>query len=572
MPTFEELGLNNEILNTLKEIGFENPTPVQTKSIPHLLSSRQDLISLAQTGTGKTAAFSLPIIQQVVAEEKKVQALILCPTRELCMQITKDLEKFLKYFPAVRVTAVFGGARMDSQIRALHSGTQIVVGTPGRVLDMIGRRKLLVGDIRWLVIDEADEILDMGFKEDLDAILAGTPENKQTLLFSATMAPPVRKIAQKYMKNPVEFSVDKETRGADNVEHKYYLAHAKDRYKVLRRIADINPEIYGIIFCRTKIETQEIADLLIQDHYSAEAIHGDLSQEQRNLVMTRFRNRQTQLLVATDVAARGIDVKNLSHIINYQLPDSLDTYLHRSGRTGRAGNFGISLSIINMKEISKIQAMERRVGKKFIREAIPLGKDICERQLFHLIEKIKQSDVDEKQIAPFLSAIEKQLEGISRDQLIKQFVSLEFTRFLAFYQEAPDLNASVSGNTTPQRTFREKNPNIIMKTVCLRSGKRDGINIKSLFNMINSQRTLREAEIGHIEIGQNETFIEIDENYEQELFNFLKNKTENRSYSQPHSKLSPKSNFRPKSSFRPRNSGHGFAKSGRRFEKRRSRG
>ena len=477
MTTFKDLGLNPMILQALAEIDFENPTPIQNKTIPHLINSDKDLIALAQTGTGKTAAFALPIIQQLDDQETKVQSLILCPTRELALQITSDIQKYIKYLPNYAVATVYGGERVDKQIRALKRNPQIVVGTPGRVNDLIRRRLLKVDSIKWLVLDEADEMLNMGFKEELDDILKTMPDDKQVLLFSATMNQPVRRIANNYMRKPEDISVGDKNKGTDNVQHFYYVVHEKDRYQALRRIADLNPEIHAIVFCRTRKETQQIADKLIQDHYSAEAIHGEISQEQRTHVMNRFRDKKIQLLVATDVAARGIDVSKLTHVINYTLPDSSDAYLHRSGRTGRANNAGISLLIINMREKYKIKGLERRIGKLFEQGKIPSGDDICEKQLFDLVDKVCNVEVNESQIGKYLELMNEKFKDMTRDELIKKFTSVEFNRFLSHYQNAVDLNSGVSSG----KIQHPSKSGILFARFNINVGKNAGLNIKELF-------------------------------------------------------------------------------------------
>jgi len=442
MTTFQDLGLNPMLLQALAELGFETPTPIQDKTIPHLANSKKDLIALAQTGTGKTAAFALPVIQQLNTSHSHVQSLILCPTRELALQITNDINNYIKYLKGVKVTAVYGGERVDKQIRALKNKPQIVVGTPGRVNDLIKRRILKVESIQWLVLDEADEMLNMGFKEELNQILKNTPEDKQTLLFSATMNDPVRRIANNYMNKPEEITVGNKNRGADNVQHFFYVVQEKDRYQALRRIADMNPGIHGIVFCRTRRETQQVADKLVKDRYSAEAIHGEISQEQRTQVMNRFRDNKTQLLVATDVAARGIDVNGLTHIINYTPPESGEGYVHRSGRTGRANNSGLSILLINMREQHKIRILENKIGKKFEKGKVPSGEDICEKQLFQLVDKVKNTEVNEDRIGKYLELIGKKFEDMSREEVIKKFISAEFNRFLEHYKNADNLNAS----------------------------------------------------------------------------------------------------------------------------------
>jgi ATP-dependent RNA helicase DeaD len=441
--TFEELHIDKRILRAITEMGFETPMPVQQEVIPFLLQDTRDLVALAHTGTGKTASFGIPIIQKVDQISSRTQALILAPTRELCLQITDDLNHLAKHIECLNIVAIYGGASILTQIRQISSGAQIIVATPGRMLDMLKRRKVDVSAIRWLVLDEADEMLNMGFKEDLNAILSGTPDKKRVLLFSATMAKEIEGIAQSYMNKPVAVTVGSKNTGAENVSHQCYVVHAKDRYTALKRIADYYPDIYSIIFCRTKIETQEIADSLIKDGYNADALHGDLSQPQRDSVMNRFRSRNLQMLVATDVAARGIDVVDLSHIINYNLPDDNEYYTHRSGRTGRAGKSGISIVIVNLKEIFKIKQIERQIGKKFELVKIPTGSEVCEKQLYHLVDKVKNTEIQHQEISAFLPAVYEKLKGISREEIIQQFVSAEFNRFLSYYRNAPDINVDL---------------------------------------------------------------------------------------------------------------------------------
>ncbi|MBU0652546.1 MAG: DEAD/DEAH box helicase [Proteobacteria bacterium] len=441
--TFHELSIDKRILKAITEMGFETPMPVQQKVIPFLLHETRDLVALAHTGTGKTAAFGIPIIQKVDPFSSKTQALILAPTRELCLQITDDLNHFAKHIHGLNIVPIYGGANILTQIRQISSGAQIIVATPGRMLDMLNRKKVNVSDINWLVLDEADEMLNMGFKEDLNAILSGTPDHKRVLLFSATMAREIEAIAQSYMKKPVSITVGSKNTGAENVNHQYYVVHARDRYSALKRIADYYPDIYSIVFCRTKIETQEIADSLIKDGYNADSLHGDLSQPQRDNVMNRFRSRNIQMLVATDVAARGIDVVDLTHIINYNLPDDIEHYTHRSGRTGRAGKSGISIVIIHLKEIYKIRQIEKQLGKKFTSVKIPTGNEICEKQLYHLVDKVKNTEIQHQEIAAFLPAVYDKLKEISKEDIIQRFVSAEFNRFLNYYKNAPDINVDL---------------------------------------------------------------------------------------------------------------------------------
>lgn len=513
MSTFKDMGLNPMILQAIEELGFENPTPIQNKTIPHIINSETDLIALAQTGTGKTAAFALPVIQQLYTDDDSVQSLILCPTRELAMQIASDIEKFIKYLPDVKVTAVYGGERIDKQIRAMKRKPQIVVGTPGRVNDMIRRRILKVNSIKWLILDEADEMLNMGFKEELDDILKTMPERKQVLLFSATMNAQIRRIANNYMKKPEDITVGDKNKGAENVQHFYYVVHEKDRYLALRRIADINPDIHGIVFCRTRRETQQIADKLIQDHYSAEAIHGEISQEQRTQVMGRFRDNKIQLLVATDVAARGIDVSGLTHIINYTLPDGADAYVHRSGRTGRANNTGISLVIVNMREKHRVRDLERKIGKRFEKGQIPSGNDICENQLFSLIEKVRNVEVNEDQINKYWELLEKKFDKMDRDELMKRFVSVEFNRFLEQYKNASDLNSGMKND----KSERFDNSSMSFARFQINVGKSHGLDVKELFSFLNTHPELKRVEIGDINIKKDHTLFDVDENFQAKI-------------------------------------------------------
>ena len=438
--SFLQFSLKKEIIVAVKELGFENPTPIQQKVIPHLISSGQDLIASAQTGTGKTAAFGLPILELTDIGNRNVQTIILCPTRELCIQISSDLKKYSKYMNMINILAVYGGTKIEKQIKSLKKGPQIVVGTPGRTKDLIRRKKLFIGNVDRLILDEADEMLSMGFKDDLEAILDKTPREKQTLLFSATMTKKVVAVTKKYMNHSKEISVARVNMAAENVEHIYYVVQARDRYEVVKRIADSNPGIYGIVFCRTRRETKEVASKLIHDNYNADTIHGDLSQDERDDVMGRFRKRRLQILVATDVAARGLDVEDLTHIINYNLPDDDEIYIHRSGRTGRAGKGGVSIVIIHGLERRKIKEIERKSGISFSKKLVPSGLDICKKRLLTLIDKIEKVDVNEKQIEPFLPYIYEKLNWLDREELIKHFVSAEFNRYLSYYKNSKDIN------------------------------------------------------------------------------------------------------------------------------------
>ena len=500
--TFSEIGLNNNILKAITDLGFETPTPIQQEAIPFVLVEETDLIALAQTGTGKTAAFGLPIIQKINDNRNQTQSIILCPTRELCLQITKDLETYSKYMKKLKVTAVYGGANIQTQIRALNSGSQIVVGTPGRVIDLINRKKLKLQDVEFVVLDEADEMLNMGFKDDLDTILAETPEEKQTLLFSATMPKEVMRITKNYMFSPKKIEVASRNEGATDVEHHYYMVNARDRYKALRRICDINPDIYGIVFCRTRRETKDVAEKLMQDGYNADAIHGDLSQSQRDHVMSRFRKKNLQILVATDVAARGIDINELTHVINYNLPDDIEIYIHRSGRTGRAGNKGISIIIAHSREKKKLQSIERMLKKELIFKKIPNGEEICAVQLLSLVDKIVKTDISH-QIEQYLPVIQEKLSHLSKEELLKHFVSAEFNRFLSFYKNAPDLNISVSKGKTrhSQKGFTRFFINL---------GKTHKLEPQNLIGLVNEYTRNRNLVIGKIDILKNFSFFEVE--------------------------------------------------------------
>lgn len=520
MRTFQELGLGPELLKAISDIGFINPTPIQEKTIPAILNSGNDIVALAQTGTGKTAGFGLPIQQQIDFSSGKVQALILSPTRELCLQITKDLESYAKYIPELQHAAIYGGADVGKQMIALKNKPQIVVGTPGRVLDLINRKALKVNNIRWLVLDEADEMLNMGFKDELDKILITTPPLKRTFLFSATMPKEVENIAKNYMNVSEEITVGVRNASADNVKHLFYMVHAKDRYEALKRIADINPAIYGIVFCRTRQETKDVAEKLKNDGYNADALHGDLSQPQRDYVMNGFRKKHLQMLVATDVAARGLDVNDLTHIINYKLPDELDVYIHRSGRTGRAGKSGISISIIHTREINKIKSLENLTNKKFTKSKIPTGREICEKQLFNLIDKMENIEVDESQIGDYMDVIYKKLEWLSREDLIKRFVSVEFNRFLNYYKNAPDLSVNESRERKEEKIIRKSTS---FTRFFINVGSKNNLTPPRMIGLINDNTRRRNIEIGKIDILKNFAFFEVDKKYEKDILSGFKN-------------------------------------------------
>ena len=533
MQNFLEIKLKKDITKALNELGFITPTPIQSKTIPLLMDSDQDLIGAAQTGTGKTAAFGIPSIHLADVSNKIPQTLILCPTRELCMQITNDLKKYAKYLNKIQIVPVYGGASMETQIRALNKGPHIVIGTPGRTKDMIKRKKLLLASLDRIVLDEADEMLSMGFKEDLDFILSKAPGQVQKLLFSATMPKKVTTIIKEYMNNPVTIAVDPINTAAINVAHRYHMVQAKDRYEVVKRIADINPNIYGIVFCRTRRETKDVSNRLMVDGYNADALHGDLSQSQRDEVMNRFRKAQLQLLVATDVAARGLDVNNLSHIINYNLPDDPEIYTHRSGRTGRAGKKGISIAIIHSREVRRLKEIEKISGIKFSKELVPTGDDICKKQLYALIDKIKNIEVDNEKIEPFLSSINEKLEGLDRDQLIKHFVSAEFNRFISYYKNARDINI-LSGNKS-SRSKRDRKTGGQRRGVrnnftrfYINIGTKHRLNPLKLISFINESLNSSDHEIGKIEILKTFSFFEIDSSVSLKLIETLKGTKFNR--------------------------------------------
>jgi len=521
MNTFEQLGLQENILKAITELGFENPMPVQEAVIPRIIENNTDIVALAQTGTGKTAAFGLPLLQLIDPANKKTQALILSPTRELCMQIVSDLNSYSKYLPDIKVTAIYGGASFEAQAKQLKAGTQIIAATPGRMLDMIMRKCADLSEARFLVLDEADEMLDMGFEEDVQAIIESTPKDRHTFLFSATMPNDVEKIAMRYMRNPETISMGQRNMGATNVKHIYYLTHARDRYSVLKRVADFHPEMYAIVFCRTRQETQEVSDNLIRDGYSADALHGDLSQSQRDHVMGKFREKHISILVATDVAARGIDVNDLSHVINYNLPDDSDNYIHRSGRTGRAGKDGISISIINMKEKGRIRLLEKQIGKPFSAGKIPAGRQVCEKQLYHLIDRMENVTVKEDEINEFLPVIYKKLQWMSNEELIKRFVSVEFNSFLEYYRDAKDLNVDES------RERSERGDSVGFTNIFMSIGRKDGIMVPKLLGLINEYTQNRDLRVGRIELGDTFTFVEIDTKFVPLFMESFKDKTLN---------------------------------------------
>lgn len=524
LKTFEELGVSGEILRAITEMGYENPMPVQEEVIPYLLGNNNDVVALAQTGTGKTAAYGLPVLQKVDTTKVVPQAVIIAPTRELCLQITDDLKDYSKYIDGLHVLAVYGGANIEPQIRALKRGVQVIVATPGRLVDLMNRGVADLSSVENVVLDEADEMLNMGFTESIDAILAGVPKDRNTLLFSATMSKEIERIAKNYLTDAKEIVVGSRNEGAEHVNHIYYLVSARDKYNALKRVADYYPEIYAIIFCRTRMETQEIADKLIQDGYNAESLHGELSQAQRDLTMQRFRLHRVQLLVATDVAARGLDVDELTHVINYGLPDDIESYTHRSGRTGRAGRSGTSISIIHVKEKSKVRAIEKQIQKQFVPGILPTGQEICAKQLYKVIDDIEKVEVNEEEIAPFLSEVYRKFDMMDKEDLIKRMVSMEFNTFLNYYKKAPEIiqpsdkggredKGDKKGYKDRKSERKEKNrqaePGYTRLFINL--GKKDKINPKVFMGFINRVAEGKKIDLGRIDLMQNFSFFEVPE-------------------------------------------------------------
>jgi ATP-dependent RNA helicase DeaD len=530
MKTFEQLGVASEIIKAIHELGFEQPMPVQEEVIPLLLAKTRDIIALAQTGTGKTAAFGLPIIQKINAKQKAPQALVLCPTRELCLQLSADLNDYSKYVNDVKVLPVYGGSSIDSQIRALKRGVQIIVATPGRLIDLLNRKVMSLDLVHTIVLDEADEMLNMGFTESIDDILSRVPKDRSMLLFSATMPTEIAKITKKYMDNPTEIVIGRKNEGALNVKHVYYMVTARDKYLALKRIADYYPNIYSIIFCRTRRETQEIADKLISDGYDADSLHGELSQSQRDLVMGKFRGKNLQFLVATDVAARGLDVDDVTHVINYGLPDDVESYTHRSGRTGRAGKNGTSISIIHIKEKGKIAQFERNINKQFEKRSLPTGDVICEKQLFNLVDKIEKVKVNESEIERLLPSIFRKLDWLEKEDIIKRIVSLEFNRLIEYYHNAeeiiePSANSSRRDNDERRGERRSSNRrsggNRAEKgytRIFINLGKMDGANPANLMGFINDHVTDK-VRIGKIDLLKNFSFFEVPEGEAKKVVN-----------------------------------------------------
>ena len=517
MKTFEELGVSQEIRKAIEEMGYENPMPVQEEVIPYLLGNGNDVVALAQTGTGKTAAFGLPLIQKIDVKNCVPQALVLCPTRELCLQIAGDLTDYSKYITDLKILPVYGGSSIDSQIRSMKRGVHIIVATPGRLIDLMERKVARLETVRNVVMDEADEMLNMGFTDSINTILENVPKDRNTLMFSATMSPEIARIAKTYLHDAKEITIGTKNEGSKNVNHVAYIVHAKDKYLALKRVVDFYPQIYGSVFCRTRKETQEIADKLIQDGYSADSLHGELSQAQRDLVMQKFRQRHLQLLVATDVAARGLDVDSLTHVINYGLPDDIESYTHRSGRTGRAGKTGISIAIINLREKGKMREIERIIKKKFEVSELPTGKEICEQQLIKVIDDIEKVKVSEEEIETFLPEVYRKLDWLSKEDLIKRVVSLEFNRFLDYYKNAPEIeqpkaNDKKAETKESRKGDKEKVGRKAEKgytRLFLNLGKTDGFYTNQIIDLVNRNLKKERIQIGRIDLMQNFSFFEV---------------------------------------------------------------
>ena len=516
MKKFQELGINNLLLKSIENLGFDTPTEVQNKVIPILLKNESDIVTLAQTGTGKTAAFGFPILQKIDSSSKKTQGLILSPTRELCLQITQDIKSYSEFLKGLNIVAVYGGASITDQSKKIKKGAQIIVATPGRILDMIKRKIVNISKIEYCVLDEADEMLNMGFHEEIKNILSFTPKDKSTWLFSATMPKEVSSIAKKFMHNPVEVIIGSKNAGTKNVSHEYYVVNGRERYQTLKRLSDFNPSIFSVIFCRTKRDTQKVAENLIEDGYSAGALHGDLSQNQRDLIMKSFRNKQIQMLVATDVAARGIDVDNITHVINYQLPDEIETYTHRSGRTGRAGNIGVSIIIITQSELRKIKLIEKIIQNKILKKSIPNGEEICFVQLNHLAKKINNTKVN-SEINSFLPEFKKEINHLTKDELIQKLASVEFLRFHNYYKNSKDLNLSVSSSSPIEFKSNKKNSIRFFMNI----GKKDDFNWMTPKDFIKDNTKLSNDEIFHVDVMENFSFFNTYEKFKSKVISTL---------------------------------------------------
>lgn len=505
MQSFETLGLSREVVAAITKLGFETPTPVQQQAIPVLLEGHRDVVALAQTGTGKTAAFGLPLVELADESDRGTQALVLAPTRELCLQITSDLHNFSRNVKELNIVAVYGGASISEQIRKVKKGTQIVVATPGRLMDMLSRKVVDLANIRFVILDEADEMLNMGFKDDIDHILSHTPDEKNVWLFSATMPSEVRRIASTYMDDPVELTVGEKNQGNRNIEHQYMVVPDKDRYSALKRIVDYNLEIFAVIFCRTKVDTQRVAERLIRDGYNADSLHGDLTQQQRDRVMSAFRNKTLQLLVATDVAARGIDVSNITHVIHMNLPDEIEFYTHRSGRTARAGKTGISIALIGRNESGKIRQIEKAIRVKFERKLIPTGEEVCQKRVLHIVHRLREVRLIEHEIAGFLPAVYEELKDLDRDEIIRRFTSLEFNHFLDYYRDAPDLN--LAGHSEGRETGSRY---VTGDRLFINLGKMDGLDAAKLLALVCDRASISRNKVGKIDLKGAYSFFEVE--------------------------------------------------------------
>jgi ATP-dependent RNA helicase DeaD len=514
MQSFEALGLSGQIVAAIRKLGFEQPTPVQSKAIPVLLEGNQDVVALAQTGTGKTAAFGLPLIELIDDTDRTTQALVLAPTRELCMQITTDFENFARAVKPLNIVPVYGGASIAEQIRRIKKGAQIIVATPGRLMDLLERRVINLERIEYVVLDEADEMLNMGFKDDIDTILSQTSDEKNVWLFSATMPREVRQIASTYMNNPMELTVGEKNQGNQNIEHQYMVVDEKDRYAALKRIVDYNLDIFSVIFCRTKLDTQRVAEHLMKDGYNADALHGDLTQQQRDRVMKNFKSKALQILVATDVAARGIDVSNITHVIHMNLPDEIEFYTHRSGRTARAGKTGISIAIITRKEVSKIRQIEKVVQTKFVKKEVPTGAEVCEKRVLNIVHKLREVPLAEKEIGHFLPAVYEELKDLSKEEIIKRFTALEFNHFLDYYRDAPDLNRSEKSDRSDRsersETYRGAGGG---DRLFINLGKMDGLDAGKMLGMICDRAKVSREVVGRIDLKGAYSFFEVEKEF-----------------------------------------------------------
>ena len=536
MPTFEELGLQQKLLKAVDELGFTQPTPIQEKAIPVLLSGTKDLIGLAQTGTGKTAAFGLPLLQLAEAGKKYPQALVICPTRELCLQIVNEVEQFKKHSPGIHVVAVYGGASISMQIRDIRRGVQIVVATPGRLIDLIERKAINLEEIKYVVLDEADEMLNMGFQEDIEFILQNTPQRDSTWLFSATMPPEIRQVSKRYMKEPFEITIGKKNTANKNIDHQFYVTQAHHRYETLKRLIDFNPGMYGIIFVRTKADAQEIAEKLTREGYDIDALHGDLTQVQRNKVMEEFRDKVLQLLIATDVAARGIDVQGITHVINYELPDDVEIYTHRSGRTGRAGKTGVCMSIVHAREIGKIRTIERMVQVPFHKVEIPSGKDVCRKQFFYFMDKMLQADISHGDYETYLPMLQEKFQDISKEEVLKRVAALEFDRFLKYYENAEDLNLREDRRRFEDRNERfndrrhrdtrgrEFGGNSNFTRLFVNLGTKDGFYKASFLQFILDLSDLNKEVLGRIDMKEMNSWIEVDKKVATQMMHSIDGK------------------------------------------------